>query len=299
MKSPRKPRGTYRIFFVGASTTENAFLPEEKTFPGLVEAGLTERFHGAPRIEVANAAISGFGVARSLALVEHALIPLEPDLIVVLDGANDCLSDLDGESPLEPFEAPTLRDWITAQSRLVGLLDARLSRKDSDMRRFLARRRRVARATPYTRGGDLDPRPGLARFKQRLTWLALVCREAGVPVVFLTQPTLWKSENAPAERDAMVGLLSKGGVHLDPAASFLRMEAYNEAIRAVAREQRMTLVDLACEVPATLEDFCDDVHMTAAGNRRVAETILRALASGKLPTLREGGAEIRNKNQNE
>src|SRR5690349_1271074 len=28
-----KPPGTYRVFFLGASTTENAFFPEERTFP--------------------------------------------------------------------------------------------------------------------------------------------------------------------------------------------------------------------------------------------------------------------------
>jgi hypothetical protein len=100
----------------------------------------------------------------------------------------------------------------------------------------------------------------------------------------MTQPVLWKSDPSEAESAAMVGTLWNGPVRLDPRTCARLMGDYNETIRGVARDEHTILIDLAREIPQTLENFCDDVHMTAAGNKHTADVILRELLrDGKLP----------------
>ena len=68
-------------------------------FPGLVEARLNDKLRGNPRVEVSNCGIAGFGVARSLSLIEHRVLNLEPDLVVF----NAKLYTVD---PITPFAVP-------------------------------------------------------------------------------------------------------------------------------------------------------------------------------------------------
>ena len=82
-----KPDETYRIFFVGGSTTFGFGASDnEKTIPGYFEKefNITEK-----NIEVINA---GIGAAWSFSeeyLIQNYLIKYDPDLVIVYDGAND------------------------------------------------------------------------------------------------------------------------------------------------------------------------------------------------------------------
>src|SRR5581483_1458473 len=194
LQTVKKTPGTFRIFFVGASTTENQHLPEERTFPSLVEQALRAR--GA-KVEVANCGIAGHGVARSFALIAHRILELEPDLIVLLEGENDMMQSLDerwdpANGPGEP-EKLTFKDWLVSKSRLVAVLD---TPKEVDTRPFLEKRRKDARKKPYFVPPDLDLKRGLKPFEDYLRRTKLLCDDAKVPLVFLTQPTLWHEGEA-------------------------------------------------------------------------------------------------------
>lgn len=277
MKTARKPAGVYRIFFVGASTTENQHLPEERTFPALVEAALAAK---GMKVEAANCGIAGHGVARSLALIAHRVLQLEPDLVVVLEGGNDCLQSLDSErwDPANGTGEPekvVFKDWLVSRSRLVAMLDGP---KEVDTRPFLAKRRKDARKKPYFLPPDLDTKRGLKPFEDSMRRIKLLCEDAGVPLVFMTQPTLWKAENTPAEKDAMwmSNFLSDSPIHVDPATCKKLMDDFNAVTRRVAGER---LVDLDALVAHDLEHFYDDAHMTSKGNAAVAQAVVAHLAA--------------------
>ncbi len=282
LQTVKKAPGVRRIFFVGASTTENQHLPEEKTFPGLVEARLRAR---GLNVEVGNAGIGGHGAARSFAIIAHRILALEPDLIVVLEGENDLTQSFDehfdptnAENPLEV--KLTFKDWLLTKSRLVQILDAP---KEVDLRPFLEKGRAEARKRPYFVPKEIDPLRGLAPFESYLRKIALVCGEARVPVIFMTQPTLWKVDNTPAEKDALwLSSIGPGPIHIDPATCRKLMDAYNDATRRVAAGH--VLVDLDRVVPRDLEHFYDDAHMTALGNEVVASAVVAAIeGKGLLP----------------
>src|SRR5262245_44370864 len=66
MTTADKPKGTKRVFFLGASVVAGVDFREEETISGLVEQALNERWKGSPRVECVNAAISGVTIQHTL-----------------------------------------------------------------------------------------------------------------------------------------------------------------------------------------------------------------------------------------
>jgi hypothetical protein len=51
------------------------------------------------------------------------------------------------------------------------------------------------------------------------------------------------------------------------------MAQFNGAAKAVAAQRGAAFVDLDAAVPRDLDHFHDDVHLTRAGNERVADAV--------------------------
>ena len=86
--SKDKPDDTFRIITVGGSTTFGAGVTEENAWPRILEKKLQNISEGK-NIEVINAGIPAIASFAESKLVKEKLIHLEPDLIIVYDGAND------------------------------------------------------------------------------------------------------------------------------------------------------------------------------------------------------------------
>ncbi len=288
MQTVKKPPGTYRIFFLGASTTENQCLPEEKTFAGVVQARLDAALPNGPNVEVANCGVTGYGIARSLSLIEHRILNLEPDLIIVLDVENDLMTSLDERfdptnSRLD-VEDTDFRDLLGRRSRLFGVIDAATTKKENDARRPFNRRRAMARKRPYQVPTHVKLDHFVEPYKAYLRWTALICNDANVPLVFMTQPTLWKEKHTKEEIDAMwMACFPTGKNHLPPEVAMKVMATFNESVKTVGAQMGVPVVDLAAHVPKDLHHFVDDAHMTAEGNSSVADAVLEyILKDGKL-----------------
>lgn len=293
MKELAKPKGAYRIFFTGASTVENVLLPEERTFAGRVDDALEERFKGAPPVEVANTGVAGTGIEHATGMLIHRVLPLEPDLCVFLLGHNvffDTMRVLwDPKAPPRPAAPPAFKDWLEGASRLVALLDARKrvkNAREDNKRWWYEGHRRERHEIPFTQP-KVDVTRGIPHFKKCLHRLALLCKDAGATCAFMTQPALYKDGMKPEEEAALQGL-HMDGQNLETATLKYALDAYNEAVRQVCREDGVLLIDAAKEVPRDLEHFVDDVHLTSKGNEACASSILKAILgeSGQLPRAR-------------
>ena len=288
------PKGTeQRIFFVGGSTTENRVLPDEDTFPYLVEEGLLAEGRS---VEVFNGALNGGVIADSFSLIAHRLLALDPDVIVMMHAINDMRAALSSRfdprhyadrNPPRPARPSDLLQRYSALYRLVIEARRRLeTRTGLDGERYRAR----AQATPYT--ADPDPSRGLPYFRRYLEMIAALCGEAGVPLVLMTQPSLYQPEMSPAEREVLwMGWLDHGALNLAPSALLEGMRAYNQVIRRVAHERGLTLIDLDAIVPKDLDHFYDDCHYTARGNRVVARAVLAGLRAAGLPGARRSASD--------
>ena len=287
MTTTSKPPGTYRVFFLGASTTENVYFPEERTFPGLVESALNERLKGSPRVEVANAGVAGATTAQVLDGLLHRVLHLAPDLVVVLEGHNELCYALDPSwDPRElgsPEPPPRFKDWLLGASRLFAALDDWSARRRTTDKHLWYRRHAEERQGKPTGPPAYDVLRAIPDFETALHRVALVCADAGVACAVMTQPSLYKDKLTPEESAALI-TSTNDPVIIDVATLKRALDGYNDAIRRVARVDRCRLVDLAAEVPGDLEHFLDDVHFTAKGNSAVADSVLRTiLADGSLP----------------
>ena len=100
-------------------------------------------------------------------------------------------------------------------------------------------------------------------------------------IIFLTQPTLWKTEGlTPRESEALVF----GWVGRNPGDEFYAAEAlargmdrYNESTRRVCRERNVECIDLAATLKRDLSVFYDDDHFNLSGAEQVARLVAAQL----------------------
>jgi hypothetical protein len=124
-----------------------------------------------------------------------------------------------------------------------------------------------------------DLSAALEHYARSLGRIADLAAAQGVRAIFLTQPSLWREDLTPAERD----LLWTGGPPLDrigPGAEYYSvgalaegMRRYNARLLDSCRERDAECLDLAERIPRTTEVFWDDVHFTEEGARRVADLV--------------------------
>ena len=78
------------LAFLGGSTTECRVVPEENRFPYLVGRRLEEAFK--VKVNSYNAARSGNNSLHSLNILLHKLMPLKPDIVVMMHNLNDLVA---------------------------------------------------------------------------------------------------------------------------------------------------------------------------------------------------------------
>ena len=114
-----------------------------------------------------------------------------------------------------------------------------------------------------------------------------VVRADGVQVLLLTQASIYQEEMSGDKRNMLRfprGLCSTslgwGRVEYPTSGSLARaMDAFNDTIRKIAREENIRLVDVALELPKTLEYLTDDIHFNPKGAERVASLVADAITA--------------------
>jgi hypothetical protein len=276
--APKRPKDSVRIFFLGDEATLAADLPEDATFAGIVQAKLEMR--RAPddyHVEVANAAGPGFFAPVHHATLVHRILPLQPDVVILMSVANEARAALaegfdergDGEAP--PF-APTPRfmDWLCSVSELASIVRRRSEPPPPE-------------PTPLDRLGtlaDRDPPPwSVPAFKRWIRLIAAACKDARADLVLCTQPTLYRDESPTPEEEAKLPPGPRDRLRKTIAL-------YNEEVRSAAPREGARLVDLAARVGCDLVNLKDEVRLTRKGHGTVAEILVQEIWQDKAATRR-------------
>ncbi len=90
-----KPAGVTRILVLGDSYAFGYMLPEEESFPAILQRMLDGRY-GPGRMQVINAGTPGYGMPRELDFLQHRGLKLAPDL-VVLEASPSDIADVASE----------------------------------------------------------------------------------------------------------------------------------------------------------------------------------------------------------
>lgn len=259
---PEQPKRRTRVLCFGGSSTYCGDQPDERTWPGYLQRELGDGY------EVLNAALNCATSAETLINLELRWLDTEPDVVIVYHATNDLQASWhasyrsdysharrDIQAPYPVFDH--LPRWLDYSSVIVafrywllgerGSLDARAIRPDVGC---------------Y----DFERAPALAAFERNLRTIDGVCQAHGARLVLLT----FQFDSERSCRFQFEHGMKRPG----PWSYHWRkgVDAANQVIRRVAADSgNVALVDQAW--PMTPKTNYDGVHLSAKGNRAIAETL--------------------------
>ncbi len=130
--STHKPRHTFRVLVLGDSFAWGWGVAENETVPHFLEDRIRGALGSEPRVEVANAGVSGYGTVQELLLLHEWGARLKPDVVVLDFYGNDCWNNVVGFE--YGYPKPTFRDVLGPDASW----DRRVPRGFSDGRGFYA-----------------------------------------------------------------------------------------------------------------------------------------------------------------
>lgn len=296
MKTAEKPAGTLRIFFLGGSTTESVYLPEEKTFPFLVEKELARAFPDK-KFEAVNGGISGYLAADLLATLVYKVLYYHPDIVVVMPAA---INDLRyGTVPTyDPVRRPDYRKILYRpgykdsaaellakffkRSHFLTLIKWRIFNRffppEAEKYRTKLEQydafRKKRRETAVSESSESKALPDFIKYLEEVIFTA---QGHGIRLILMTEPFVYQHPMPPEIEDKLwmgwMGLNTEAPVNLSNDFLLHEMNRFNDAVRELAQKYGVELVDLERDIPKDLEHFYDDVHFTPAGARKAAEVI--------------------------
>jgi hypothetical protein len=290
----QKPAGAYRVFAVGASTTEQIYLDDRKTWTHLLQQDLAAAL--GTRVEVVNTGVSGLRSPHHLATLTH-IAPYQPDLVLILMGANDwnhqILEAMDGSrhGPGRWWRAMNYPD--TALVFASRQIRAALRRADSPPAAEPADRKvEEFDGSYYSRQNDSLSRPqrtfpgeikASPEYAAAIRQLVAACGRLKLRCLFLTQPTAYDPAIEPALKRRL--WMTPPGVNftLPLAEMALFARAYNQNLQDTVRSQGGEACDIAPALAPTTQYFYDDCHYNENGARAMARAIRACIVAPPKP----------------
>ena len=266
-----KPAGTYRIAFLGGSTTYCAEVSgDERTWPHLVVEALKARYPER-RFDYLNAGVPGYATIESRRRFDLEVAALEPDLVVIYHGTNDLtqnsrdLAKLQGLS--DQFGDRDL-SWLSQWSLLAYLVEKNL--------KVLALQDAVDRETERL---DVDSETLASPFARDLRALVEAVQASGAEVALVTFSTRMRPEQSRAALNEAAASALYFMPYLTADSLLENFAAYNETIRKVGDDEGAILIEAALAVPADPDHFTDSVHVTDRGAEALAEAVSAGLVA--------------------
>jgi lysophospholipase L1-like esterase len=268
--SVQKPPGTFRIVALGDSTTFGHREAMLSAYPAQLEvalngpAGSCER-----RYEVINAGVEGYSARHVLARLEKEVLPIAPDMVIIYVGWND----LFGRDPERRLPDVDRNSWFNRLLRESYLLKGATKIVFERIRPLqeAVTPERVARYQRFVP----------ASFSEETRRIVATARAGGVQVALATLPSLLGAEDWEVSR----AILHYPAFTARPELLRILWERYNQAIRQLAEEMDVPLLDLAQGVRSVRNGrtlFIDTLHFNTAGYHVVAEILLTGLARARL-----------------
>jgi lysophospholipase L1-like esterase len=257
-----------RLAFLGASTTFCAEVSgDDAAWPHLVTEHIRQARPGIS-VDYVNAGVPGYVVATSTENWRHRVARLQPDVVVIYHATNDLSKDsraLAVKLGLQPAKRQEM-SWLAEHSMLWFLVEKIWAVKT-------AQRRAVSDAPRLT-----DLPPDLPQgFQERLTRLVREIQAQGALVVL---PTFTHRLRRDQSREEQLKA-AESALYYMPYMSLSALldgyEAYNRAIRAVARETGALLIEGEYAIPGDAAHFTDSVHFSDRGSAAMAKRVSQAL----------------------
>lgn len=276
------------LAFIGGSTTECLVVDEDKRFPYRVGVALGEKFN--KKINSYNAGFRANNSYHCLNVLLNKIIPLHPDIVVFMENIND-VNVLLLSSGQSYWSGPKSRSLLVIEQDTTGRLE-RLSSAIRDavfpgiafrlgMGRSVAendlvgeRDEAAKERTPKTVPANI-----VEEFEANLNIFISICRARKIMPVLMTQFNRFKEHPDHKVKKTMEKVQADSGV--DYATYKGLLDRFNAAIRNVARENGVLLIDLEANVPKESTYLYDIVHLNTQGSMLVADLITEAMAKSE------------------
>lgn len=252
-----KPEGVWRMLFFGDSCTQQGF-------PARVAERLASERPGQ-RFEAVNLGVAGYSSLQGRLVADAWLTRLEPDLSVVFFGWND------------RWRAFGMSDAERARRRNQPLLRALLS---SRLLQMLVRLPMRELPSPLE-----IPRVTAEEYRENLAAIGELATRDGGRILLVTAPSTHARRGFPAE-------LVEAQLATSAESALASWHAYNDVVRALARQRGWTVLDLAAHAEAAPDPdalFLEDgIHFTPRGLVWISDEIARTIETMLAPA--RGGA---------
>ncbi len=267
-----QPRGEGKnIFCLGGSTTAWADS-EGQDWPSRVQQQLRVQL-GSDSVHVHNLGKEWYTTLHTLVNYEANLRHHKPDTIVVMHGVNDLLMNAD-------FSYFSVGPFREDYGHFLGPIKHLIKRET-----LVQRLRGMLGAGWYhTPRKQLFPDsfPGLKPFVRNLHTIIDLAQADQTKVILMTQPYFPHLGMTQDEEDSLYMLKMEAvgpRVRWSLDAAIKGFAAYNNAVREVARERKVALIDLESALPKEQKYFSDDVHYSDEAYPLLSEYVAREIAS--------------------
>lgn len=280
MPSERHSNPDMSLVFLGASTTACLEVEEENRFPYV--AGLLLEKDLGIRINSYNASRTGNHTLHSIDVLLNKIIPMKPDIVVMMHNNNDIaillyeksywnnhptrslIFDVNEEISRTFFKywrdrlIPNIaREFRTVQLKVKALFnpDGKTGRDNDEF------------ATKREKKISFDRAAMVEQFEMNLDKFIAICKIRKITPVLLTMASRL-TEN-PDEN--IQNRFKNVVVSYDDYMNLFRM--FNESIRKKGREHHIVVIDLAATIPPVKEYIYDVIHFNDRGSIKAAEII--------------------------
>jgi hypothetical protein len=286
---------SHRIVFLGGSTTECKLVDDSLRFPSLVGTLFQK---SGKAVNTFNSGVSGNYTLHSLNLLVNKVIHGNFQVAVMMHNINDLTHLSYNSSYYKEDNSPSRRNIVTTIAPEISTHDLGFFRQfgwgfrakksfqvlfPALYDRLFLFRRITLNDVPQHEFHSVIPRKmkagELLPFKKNLKTFIAICRANEITPVLMTQ------FNRMTEQELTSNPIFK--VYAEKIkASPISFEEYcgyyrwmNDAIREVAKQENVLLIDLDREVPKTKEYLYDLVHLNNDGSRLVAGIVYRELSA--------------------
>lgn len=283
-----KGDGVFRVFVFGGSTVYCGTVPYEQTHCRILEKRLRDAYPQY-HVEVQNLGADWHTTEHDTVKLLFYAQDFSPDLAITFHGINDLVRtftpDMFGEGPYRS----DYRHYLGAAANLVTRgrkipLTITAGHWCSDFRFDQIRINGPdgnglggvrTSFVPKAQNVQITEWKSLPAFERNLRDFVDIARSKGIHVLLATQPSLYREDLSPQERQLLVFPLTHyfGGKRPSLYSMIDGMRRFNDTTRRLATQVGVPLVDLEQQMPKTTEYLYDDVHYTVAGNELIGNAL--------------------------
>lgn len=290
---PRRLPRTFRIITLGESSTFGFHNTDTGTYPYQLE----QSFRGQPsslRVEVINAGFPYYNSGSIRALLEKELAAYDPDLITLYSAYNDT------SWPLRVDVGVRALIWIQQHSAIYLVLkeavltDQRVYKLKRQLAGWLNQRLDTAIV-------EQQAEHMAARYRGNVTAIAAFARQRGIPLVLIRQPMTAHYQKSPTrapktyeeEYRVVRRKLADGGFLSSFQLWLIIHYRLIQELDAIAREQRLPIVDNIAIVDQDRSRLKTWVHLTEEANAKLAEALKATIEPFVEDAARRAGIEAK------